>query len=143
MVVGDLNCLRQRTGDVRPHDLAEQALVGMVMQIEKTRQDKDSRGVDFLLPFGWKFRSDGGNLLAFDGDIDRLLLAPHPSVANNDTHKTDQTPITARRFTGWASYAFENMQTARAVDQVDQATVVEAHVIALDARSAGRHVWHE
>ena len=38
-VVGDLDRLRQRAGDVRPHDLAEQALVGVVMQVEKAREN--------------------------------------------------------------------------------------------------------
>jgi hypothetical protein len=52
VVVGDLDRLRQRAGHVRPHDLAEQAFVGVVMQIEKARQNKTSCRVDVLLPFG-------------------------------------------------------------------------------------------
>src|SRR6185436_18097788 len=71
---------------VRPHDLAQQTYNCEKEQFEKTRQDKASRGIDVLLPFGRELRADGGNFLALDCDIDRLLLVPHASITNNDAH---------------------------------------------------------
>src|SRR5262249_35727095 len=41
------------------------------------------------------------------------------------------------------SRPLENVQAARAVDQIDQPAVVEAHVVALHALGAGRNVRHE
>ena len=96
VVVCDLDGLRQGTRDVRPHDLAKETFVGMVVQVEKTRQDKASSSVDFLLPFARELRADGRNLLALDRDIDRLLLVPHPSITNDDVHNSTNS-IVARR----------------------------------------------
>ena len=46
--------------------------------------------------YGLKAFSAHIGIDAFDGDIDRLLLAAHPSVANDDTHNR-KTPMAARR----------------------------------------------
>src|SRR4029077_14803234 len=52
-------------------------------------------------------------------------------------------PTPSSSFIDLASQTFENMQTARPIDQVDQAAVVEAHVVALHTLGAIRNVRHE
>src|SRR5262245_21360799 len=44
---------------------------------------------------------------------------------------------------GLALHSFEDVQTACAIDQVDQTPIVETHVIALHALGAVRDVRHE
>ena len=58
-VVGDLDGFRQRARQVRAHDLAQQALVGMKMQIEKSRQHQAARRVDLFRCLGRELRPDG------------------------------------------------------------------------------------
>jgi hypothetical protein len=50
-VVGDLDRFRQRAGLVRPHHLAEQALVRVEVQIEQPGQHEAAGCIELLLRF--------------------------------------------------------------------------------------------
>ena len=47
-VVGDLDRFGQRARNVRPHDLAKEALVRMIMQIEQAGQNQLAASIDLL-----------------------------------------------------------------------------------------------
>src|SRR5689334_19911631 len=68
------------------------------MQVEKARQHKASRRVDFLLSFGREPWADSGNLLALDRDIERLFQVPYASIANNDAHNLSYSIIALHSF---------------------------------------------
>src|SRR5215471_7576238 len=66
--------------------------------------------------------------------ITKLMSRAHRGIASTSS----RAAFRRRRLS-----SFENVQPACAVDQVNQAAVVEAHVIALHSRCAGRNVRHE
>jgi len=85
-VIGDLDRLRQRARYVRPHDFAEQRLVGMQMKVDEARNDQVARRVDGLRSRCREVRSDGRNPSLLDADIDELLAATQPSIADEKIH---------------------------------------------------------
>ena len=147
-IVGDLDRLGERAGNVRPHDVPQEAFVRMVMQVEQTRQNQIAAGIDFVGGAAWKIDRNGGNLFPLDCDIDGFLLVPHAGVTDDQTHDPVLMLVLLRGrlrlpFPQPPSCSLENMQPARAVDQVNEAAVVEAHVVALHPRCPRWNVRYE
>src|SRR5207249_885875 len=59
------------------------------------------------------------------------------------THRVSPNSSSRPAFADAALRSFENVQAACAVDQINQAAVVEAHVIALHPLGVGSNVRHE
>ena len=125
----------------------EQAFVGMIVQVEQARQNQVAGRHRFhseRVP--GSLGRNGGNLFSLDRDIDSFLLAPHAGVTDDQIHDPVlmlSLPALAPLLCAAASCSLENMQPARAVDQVNEAAVVEAHVVALHPRCPRWNVRHE
>ncbi len=85
-VVGDLDRFRQRARDVRPHHFAEQGLVGMQMQVDEAGDDQVARRVDRLGRRRREIGSDGRDASLLDADVDQLVAATQPSIADEKVH---------------------------------------------------------
>src|SRR5262249_20281547 len=112
------------------------------------RQYQIAPCIDFTWSTSWKLRPDCRDFLPVDGDVDVLLLASYARVTDYKAHHqrsqgARQTSRRAVHFADAALFSLENVQTACAVDQINQPAVIEAHVIALDSLGAGRNVRHE
>ena len=124
-------------GQVGPHDFAEQAFVGVKMQIEQAREDETSRRVDFLTALTRNLRLHARNPIFFDGDIDHSLMA-----ANNGMRTTISIRAPSR-ICKPSSDPLEDVKAARAIDQIDQSPVIETDVVALHALGPLGHRRHE
>src|SRR4029450_7797936 len=76
----------QRAGAVRPRACAEQRFVGRQMQVDEARDNQVSRRINRLSRRRGEVGSDGRNPSLFDPNIDELVPATQPSIADEKIH---------------------------------------------------------
>ena len=111
----------------------------MKVEIEQTWQDQAACSVNGRASTDIEIRPYGTNASALDGDIDRLFPITNASVANDQAH----FDCGLRYSLAVISKAFQDMQTAGAIDEIDQPTIIVAYVIALHAPRILRYVRHK
>ncbi len=85
-LIGDLDRLRQRAGDVGAHDRAQERLVGMEVQVEHARQDEASGRVNLARALRAHLGLDGNDAILGDRDIGQSRLTAKLGVANDDIY---------------------------------------------------------
>src|SRR5262249_13110719 len=121
----------------------------MQVQVDESRDHQVSRSIDRLRGGGAETGTDRLYPSILDQDVDELVAVAQPRIAYEEVHVCCELPrwVDAALSTACDEWGrldpLQDVQTARAVYEVNEAPIIVADIVALDTRRAVGHRRHE